>query len=94
MEDALVLSGRDARFIPGNRAPLVAHPLTAGSLMCITSGVLLVNKVAESSKFELFELFLAFQTSSGMTRKQSEYKNMTASPGYNCRPFVRLDVSD
>lgn len=51
MEDALVLSGRDAGFIPGGRAPLVAHPRTAGSLMCITSGVLLVNKVAESSKF-------------------------------------------
>lgn len=51
MEDALVLSGRDAGLIPGDRAPLVAHPLTAGCLMCITSGVLHVNKAEEGSKF-------------------------------------------
>lgn len=74
MEDALVLSGRDAGFIPGDRAPLVAHALTAGSLICISRGVLLVNKVVESPKYEIFGLFLAFQPSSGMTGKQSEYK--------------------
>lgn len=41
-------------FIPGDRAPLVAHPLTAHSLMRIISGVLLVNNITESSKIGIF----------------------------------------
>lgn len=84
----LCLQGK-LEFISCDGAPLVAHVVIANRLTCIISGTqsFLGTKAEQTFRTSVLP-------SLEMTGRQSEYKNMMARPRYNCRPFLRWDVSD
>lgn len=84
-------------LISCDRAPLVAHLLTANSLMCIISDMqsfFFCTNPMQTAPTLRTEVFFSLFFFSFKWQRQRGYKYMMARPRHNCRPFLRLDVSD